>query len=80
MKGRRHDHGRDAVSGMQPVRTPRPRDTLQSGQVSWLAGRCHPSGLPGDLSPVTLIDGQLAAYSCGDSFGMSAHAPHRIPS
>jgi hypothetical protein len=56
----------------RPAGTPRPRDETGSRQVSWLAGRHHPSGLPGARAPVTLLDGWLTAYSCGDSSGLSA--------
>jgi len=56
-------------------------------QVSWLAGRRSRHGLPGSGEPLPVAafpqgEGMcpsLAAYSCRDSRGIGAEAPHRIP-
>ena len=46
-------------------------------QVSWLAGRRIAVRLPDPLKASGMMDGTLAAYSCGGSRGIGASRKHR---
>lgn len=52
--------------------TPSERRLRRPGQVSWLAGRCGTVRPSQRQRRQWTMDGELAAYSCGGSFGFGA--------